>query len=127
MPAEVRTFTVTTPAGTLVAAPLITALTMPARTVRHVRVRIPPGPNGQLGFALGMAGVPVIPTNVGQWIVGNDEVIEWDVDGAPNSGAWQLITYNLGANVHTLYVTFSLDLVQSRGAPALPAPLVIEA
>lgn len=121
MAAEIRNFVVTIAAGTPIATPQVTALTMPARIVRHVRVRIPPGPLGSVGWALGAAGVPVIPWNAGGWIVGDDETLEWDVSGQIDSGAWQLIGYNLGLNAHSVYVTFSLDL---PGADDLPVALV---
>lgn len=127
MPAEVRTFAALIPAGTPIATPVTVALTMPAREVRHVRVRIPPGPNGQVGFAVGMAGVSVLPVNVGQWIIGNDEVIDWDVAGLPDSGAWQLIGYNLGVQPHTIYVTFSVDPPGRRGLALPVAPLAVTA
>lgn len=127
MPAEVRNFAAVIPRATPIASPVIIPLTMPAREVRHVRVRIPPGPNGQVGFVLAMAGTAVLPTNTGQWLIGNDETIEWDLADQPDSGAWQLIGYNLGQLPHTIYVTFSLDMPGRPGQAALAPPLLIEA
>lgn len=128
MAVEVRQFQVTTPAGQAIASPLITSLAMPARTVRHIRVRIPPGPRGNLGFSIGMTGVPVIPINVGTWIVADDEVMEWDVDNAPSSGAWQLISYNLGKLPHTVYLQFNLDLPPGQSTAATPlSPVTVTA
>lgn len=127
MAAEVRQFQVTTPANTPIATPLTTSLAMPVREVLHLRVRVPPGPRGNLGWSVGMAGVPVIPVNTGVWIVGDDEVLDWDLDSLPNSGAWQLFSYNLGKLPHTIYLTFSLGIVQKL-APAMPmAPVVVTA
>jgi hypothetical protein len=74
-----------------------------------------------------MTGVPVIPTNTGQWIVADDEVIEWDVDGLPSSGAWQVLSYNLGKLPHTIYLAFTLDLVTGAGSSAPLAPLAVTA
>lgn len=126
MPAqEVRQFQVSTPPGTLASAPLITPLTLGVRDVTHVRVRVPPGPRGNLGWALAMAGTQVIPVNVGQWIIGDDETIEWDLAGYPNSGAWQLWTYNTGNWPHLVLLTFSLALVNPAGPPVLAPPLVV--
>lgn len=127
MAVEIRHFTVQTPAGTVIATPQIAAMTMPARIVRHIRVRIPPGPRGLLGFSIGMVGTPVIPTNIGEWIVGEDEIMDWDVDDQPSSGAWQLITYNLGLLPHRLYVQFNLDLPGQNSGPTLVAPVAITA
>lgn len=127
MPAEVRHFAVTVPRQTALATPQTTALTMPARTVRKIRVRIPPGPNGLVGFQIAMAGVTVIPVNTGEFIIATDEVIEWDVSNLPNSGAWQLRAYNTGQLAHTLYIMFSLDMPGRPGGAILAPPLEIEA
>lgn len=116
MASEVRNFGVTVPANTTKAAPQVTPLTMPARIVRHVRVRIPPGPAGQVGFALASGGVPILPWGTDQWMVGDDESIEWPLEGQLESGAWQLRAYNLGVFDHTLYVTFQLDPLTVAGS-----------
>ena len=127
MAAEVRSFAVTVPAGTAIATPQVTALTMPARVVRSVRVRVPPGPAGLVGWALGMAGVRILPWGTGQWIVADNEAIEWDLEGQPDSGAWQLHAYNTGVYDHTLFVTFQLDPPGARGAGALLVPVTVTA
>lgn len=123
MVTEVRSFAVTVPAATPQTSPQVSALTMPARLVRTVRVRIPPGPAGTVGWALGAAGVKVIPWGTGQWIVGDDETLDWSLDEQITSGAWQLQAYNTGVYAHTLYVTFGLDLVQRVAVPLAAAPL----
>lgn len=112
---EVRTFTVSIPAGTLSTAPQVTDLTMPARIVTEVRVRVPPGPAGTVGFALAAAGVSIIPWNAGAWLVANDETVTLPLANQLTSGAWQLRAYNVGVFAHALYVTFLLDLPQLRG------------
>jgi hypothetical protein len=126
---DVRSFAVLIPAGTAIATPQVTALALPPVRVDHVRVRIPPGPMGSVGWALGLAGVPLIPVNVGGWIVADNEVLDWDLDDAPTSGAWQLIAYNTGNNPHTLYVTFLSTPVQRIGAAGLGlvSPLTVTA
>lgn len=123
MASEIRQFTVTTPAGTAQASPLVTSLAMPPRRVQSIRIRIPPGPSGQLGFALGSAGQRVIPWNDNAWFIGDDEVIELPLTGQIDSGAWQLQSYNTGSHAHTLLVTFYLDTVQSGQAGEMPQPL----
>lgn len=123
MASEVRSFAATIPAGTLVAAPVTVDLAMPARIVRSVRVRTPPGPAGTVGWALGAAGQRVLPWGANQWIVADDEVIEWTLTDQITSGAWQLQGYNTGVYAHTLYVTFSLDPPQLVAAGVPLAPL----
>lgn len=127
MAREVRQFQVTTPAGTAIAAPLVSALTFPTREVAHVRVRVPPGPRGSLGWRLAMAGTQVIPVNSGAWIIGDDETLDWDLDGLPNTGAWQLQSYNVGTLPHTVYITFSLNLVGPGAVALIAAPLSVTA
>lgn len=83
-------------------------------------MRIPPGPRGLVGFALGSAGQNIIPYNNGQWIIADDDTINWPLEDYLDSGAWQLQGYNLGQYDHTIYLRFLLDLVQrSTAAPTL--------
>jgi len=124
MAAEVRNFAVTVPAGTAITAPQVTDLAMPARVVRKIRVRIPPGPSGAVGWALGAAGERVLPWGPGQWIVADDEAIEWELVDQITSGAWQLQAYNTGVFDHTLYITFLVDPPAAAGSALYPlAPL----
>ncbi len=127
MAREVRNYAVTVPAGTAQATPQVTALAMPARIVRRVRVRIPPGPFGVVGFALSMSGQRIVPWGDQQWFVGNDEALSWDLEGMPTSGAWQLQAYNTGNYAHTLYLTFELDPPQAAAGGATLQPLDLSA
>ena len=117
MAVEVREFAVTTPAGTLQSAPLLTDLSFPPRQVTRIEVRVPPGPAGTLGFAITSGGAPIIPINGGGWVVTEDESLGWDLTGQITSGAWQAASYNTGIYNHTVYVRFLLDLVTASAAP----------
>lgn len=123
MASEIRSFTVLTPAGVQKAAPLITPMAMPPRIVREIEIRVPPGPNGELGFAIGMAGQAIIPFNAGEWIVTSDEIVKWQFDTPLNSGAWQCQSYNTGNYPHTIQIRFYLDLVVVGSTPG-PAAYV---
>lgn len=126
MAVEVREFQVTVPAGTAQTAGFSQAITFPPRVVSEIDIRIPPGPHGQMGFAIGTAGVPVIPAAQGTWIVADDEYITWPLHNYWDSGAWQVFGYNLGSYDHTIFLTFLLDLVQAAPAPLAPiAPAVL--
>lgn len=120
---EVRAFEATCPAGTPKASAVVIDMSMPPRTVLKIRVRIPPGPNGLMGFAIGAVGTAIIPTNEGEWIVASDEEFEWTIPGQINSGAWQAIMYNDGIYDHTIYVTFTVELPAVPGANA-NAPII---
>lgn len=123
MAREIREFTVNITAGTTQAAPSLTALSMPARIVRHIHARIPPGPNGLMGWALASGGVPIIPWNAGAWFVANDEVFDWDLEGQISSGAWQLRGYNTGRYDHSVYLVFELDPPQLTGTATFTSPI----
>lgn len=106
---ELRHFQATIPAGTAVDAYTTTGLGMPSRVVAGIQVRVPPGPAGNVGFRLTSGGVAMIPVEGDQWIITDNEVIDWTVDGYIDSGAWQLQAYNTGIYDHTLYVRFLLQ------------------
>lgn len=127
---EVRRFAPSIPAGTAIAAPVTVAMTMPARLVRRVSIRFPPGPSGQVGVQLASSGVQIVPWDKGTFLVGENETLTFDLFGQIESGAWQLIGYNLGAFAHQVYVTFEVDppqLAGKAGGGAVVLPLTIEA
>lgn len=124
---EVRVYQVTCPPGTAIAAPQITGLVMPSRTVNSIRVRIPPGPNGVMGFAIGSAGVPIIPTGAAQFIVASDEVIDWTLIDQINSGAWQVQMYNTGIFAHTIYLQFDVEVPDAADDNAAVTQLPVDA
>lgn len=127
MATEYRTFEVTVPAGTAKATPQTTALAMPPRIMERLEVRIPPGPNGSVGWAFTSGGSRVFPFDRNTWVVADDETIPVPVDGAPETGAWQLQAYNTGRWDHTLYVRAWLRSPSERGAPVLSGLLDLEA
>ena len=122
MAREFQRFAVTIASGTLASAPLVQNVTMPPRIVRKIEVIVPPGPRGEVGFQLGFSGKQLIPYTVGQFIVTDDEKKEWDLEGFPDSGAWQVIAYNTGSFNHTLEFIFHLDLVDTSVTEA-PTPV----
>lgn len=118
----VQQFACTVPAGTAVATPQTFQCQLGIAILNRIRWRMPPGPNGQVGFYIASSLQQVIPFrsgNVPNWIKANNE---WDVielDDMPTSGDWQVVAYNLGANAHTIYVSFYTD-----SSPATPADIV---
>jgi hypothetical protein len=122
MAREIYAFSVSVAPGSTQNAPQRTNLSMPFRRIEAVEIVVPDGLRGQVGFALGAAGVAMIPVNSGQWIVTNDEKIHWPLEDQITSGAWQLIAYNLGVFTHILQIRFLVQLTQP--AAALPSGLV---
>lgn len=109
MAREIRAFSVAIPAGTTAASGWSAPLSMPPRVVRQLSVIVPPGPRGTVGFAIGSAGTPVIPYQPGEWIITDNEVIDWPPTDYIDSGSWTLFGYNTGIYDHTLQVRFQLE------------------
>lgn len=112
------------PAGTPIAAPVTFDLSFPQAIVDLIEIHVPPGPNGNLGFAFANADQPIVPFNSGQFIVADDDRFEWALSGQITSGAWQLIAYNTGIYDHQVFIRF---LVSSISLPvAQPQVTLIE-
>lgn len=104
---------ITVPVGGSASAPQTFPIAMPPRRVVGIEIQIPSGNRGAVAFALGSGGTAVIPSNVGGYLSGDDEVIKWPVDGYIDSGAWQLLAYNAGVWPHTIQVRFLLQTLTS--------------
>lgn len=124
MAREIRRFPVTVPAGTAKASPQVSNLSFPFRVVRELEIRVPPGPRGEVGFALGGSGQAVIPVEAGAYLVTDDEIIRWQLDGFWDSGSWQFTAYNTGRFPHTIEVRFLVDLPDEVEAGANLTTLV---
>lgn len=117
-------FDITVAKGGTKLAPQTFNLTIPPRIVEAVEVWMPAGSNGEVHWALGMAGTPILPENAYAFIQGNNEVIHWPLDNMPSSGAWQLFAYNTGNYSHLLHVRI-LTHPLFRSAP-LAGPTFID-
>lgn len=118
---KVYQFAPTIPAGTPIATPVVIPLAFPVYQVDRIEIKVPSGWNGLVGFAITMGGEFVIPYVPGTWIIASGDDLSWDLDGLPDSGAWQLTGYNLGNYNHTAYVRF---LVEPAPDPS-PSTLII--
>jgi hypothetical protein len=94
-----------TPAGTPMATPLTQDIALPNYEVQLIRWRVPPGPQGNLGWQIWYSGALVIPQN-GLWIVADNELATWELDELPTAGDWEFVAYNTGNYDHTVYLTF---------------------
>lgn len=122
MAQEIREFAVLVPAGTAKAAPLVTNISFPERTVIAVSWRVPPGPSGLMGWALTSAGTPVIPIQQNTFMVTDNQSDTWYLDDYLDSGNWQVTAYNTGIYPHTVYLTFLLNLPGAGATPPVPPP-----
>lgn len=115
---EVQAFDVTIPAGTAQAAPQTTAIATGIRILNGVFITFPDGCGGLVGIRLTMGGVPVVPRNDGAWIKGNGRVVPYQLEGYPDSGAWQLTGYNTDIFDHTI----SIEMLLSQPGAQPPPP-----
>lgn len=105
------------PANTPISAPATFPLVFAPSKVERIEVRVPPGPNGLMGFSINNGGGNYIPEGSGNWIIDNDRPLVWDVTNAPDNGNWLVVAYNLDVLVHTIYVRFSIS-----GIPVVNLP-----
>lgn len=91
------------------AAPQQTNISIPSRVVVGIRVRVPAGCRGQVGFQLTSNGAQVIPETAGEWIVEDDQVLTYELTGLHTSGQWELTAYNTGQYPHTIQVALTTD------------------
>lgn len=116
---ELRKFKVTCSAGVgSTAAPQVSNITIPVRIVRQIDVRVPPGPRGEMGFALGAAGQIIYPLGAGSFMVTDDELVQVPLTEAIESGAWQVFMYNTGTYDHSIEVRLYCDVVQDVNVAA---------
>lgn len=115
---EIRQYTLVVPAGTTPEAPAVLDATMPPRNIEAIEIVIPPGVNGVVGFQIQNSGIAVIPYSSDDWIISNDEVINWPLGNYIDSGSWQLAAYNTGTNDHTLYFRFLCDYLTDATSTA---------
>lgn len=110
MTAISQEFSITVPAGTAIATPQVTQLAMQAGgQLTAMRVRVPPGPRGEVGFAITSNGAHRIPYLAG-WIIADDEALVWHLDNEDAGQQWELTAYNTGLFAHTLYVIAYMEV-----------------
>lgn len=124
MAERVELFAPTVTAGTAIATPATSTLSMAEGVLRRLEVTVPPGPSGLVGFRLLHSGQVVIPYRGNGWIITDDERIQWDLDGYPTGDKWALQAYNTGIYDHTLYLRFLVDEVPAP-LPGLMTPIPI--
>jgi len=125
---RIETPVVTVPAGTLATAPQTTALTLRDAVLQRIEVVIPPGPSGLMGFAFLHSGQQIIPFTTSQWIIADDDKLEWEVDQFPTGNKWSVKAYNTDVYPHSIYLRLHFqeltEKLQVAGAPILIMPVI---
>ena len=118
---RIELFQVTVPAGTAIAAPLVTATNFADGEVTRIIVTIPPGPSGFSGFKFMHLGGPVIPYTGNGYVIGDDRVVDWSVTNMPTATGWQFVAYNTDIYDHTYYIEYLIDEIVSTVSARVPA------
>jgi len=125
MAQDIQTFNVTIAAGVAKATPVLTTIELGVRRVVEVKVEVPPGPRGEVGFWLGSGGVQIVPKNMGTFIVTDNQHMSLAIDDFFDSGSWTVAMYNTGNYPHTYQFTFMSMFVIGVNGPqsvaAIPA------
>lgn len=103
---RVEAFDVTIPAGTTAANPLEVATAWSPGELVGVEIVIPDGHNGLTGMRLLLAHAQAIPHTIGAWLIGNDDTLEYNILGLPNTGAWSVLGYNTDIFDHMFHVRY---------------------
>lgn len=125
MAERIELTTVTIPAGTAVATPLVTVADFNDGGVERIEVTVPPGPSGLVGFRIAHSGQTIIPYEVNDWVITDDEKISWPVEGFPTGNKWSIIAYNTDIYLHKLYFRWHLNELVTQVSPLLQ-PVAIE-
>lgn len=117
---------VTVSANTAKTSAVSTDISFNPGPVTEIEIIIPDGHVGLTGIQLAQAGQAIIPEDGSTFIVGNDEVIRWPIDGFIDSGNWQAICYNTDIHNHSFHIRFLIDsnLANQQVSP-LPTPLFV--
>lgn len=119
MATRVYAFTATCPAGTPASAPVAQVTSFPPVPVEAIELIVPDGHSGLTGIAIQQAHQAVIPLNAGQFLITNDEKMNFPVQDYLDNGDWQVIMYNTDVYPHSFYLRF---LCQDA-----PGPLAVAA
>ena len=101
---RVYPFTISTPAGTPRANPVITALPLEDAQVSEVRIIIPSGHVGVTGIRLKQSKQQVVPWGNDQYIVGNDREVKWPFAAPIGATGFSCESYNTGQFPHNHYL-----------------------
>jgi hypothetical protein len=122
---RVEQFAPEVPAGTAATSPFSATFSMSPGVVERVEIRVPPGPSGFMGFRLLHSGQVVIPFDQTDWLIADDEKMDWPLRGYPTGDKWSVQMYNEGIYDHTVYFRFFLDEIPQQTALSL-VPIVME-
>jgi hypothetical protein len=119
MALRILQYAATIPAGTPKTAPRTTTFPLDNWEVEAVELEVPPGASGLMGFYVANNGVQWVPQPAGTWLVWNDVLLRYPLEGQPNASGWQVVGYNTGVFPHTVTVRFHVVEVKHEPVPVV--------
>lgn len=114
---------VTVAAGTLKTAPATFALAWREGHPEFVEIRFPPGPSGLVGIQLLHSGRRIIPKAANTFLVTDDEMVRWSLEGYPYNAVYTVRAYNEGKFDHTLQFRFGINEISAQELVSAPSTL----
>lgn len=113
-------WTVTVPAGTPIAAPMLSPPELVPGRIEQVEIQIPPGHVGATGIRFTLAGQQILPwSNDIAWIIGDNLRAPFPLDIEVANG-FVVVAYNTGNYDHSFYLRFTVrQLDQVSAMPTL--------
>jgi hypothetical protein len=93
-----------TPAGTPIAAPLVTAFPLEDAQLEKITIIIPDGHSGLTGIRILWSGTQIVPFALNYYLTGNDRIIEVKLNSYITVNALSIETYNLDVFAHTFWL-----------------------
>lgn len=118
---EIKEITIV--AGTLKTAPQINTLTWREGYPEFVEIRFPPGPSGLVGVQVRHSGRRIIPKADNNFLVTDNEVIRWELEGYPYNAVYAVVTYNEGFFNHTLQFRWGINEIGAQELTRAPSTL----
>lgn len=102
-------YNVTIPKMTPQSAPVTVPCVFNEGDVVEIDVKVPAGPNGNVGFFIGAGGSQYVPRTAGAFIFPNDDYFTWPLANAISSGSWSVTGFNTDVFDHTIQVGFQVN------------------
>lgn len=118
---------ITVPAGTAIANPLVTNLNWRVGHVVELELFIPPGPSGLLGIQIAHSNTVIIPHDPSQYLITDDEHIRWPLEEYPTAPAWSVRAYNTDVWDHTFQVRMLFNEIGAQDVSPNPSPVIVPA
>lgn len=114
---------VTIASGVLKAAPTTTVLTWREGYPEFVEIRVPPGPSGLVGIQVMHSDRVIIPKEANTFLVTDDEIVLWRLEGFPYNAVYKIRAYNEGFYSHTIQFRWGINEISREQLVRAPSAL----